>query len=141
MFILSQAIIPVFVFAVLVNFYNFDPIFSIHVPVNFTNCQDCIASPCHNTDNGSCTLNADNSTIQCFTCPEQDGNKQYFLEADCQKQCNDPAKCACDGKCYMCVQNTQTDASKFTCEMPTLKWDNECKTVVSYQPPAAPPAP
>lgn len=138
MFILSQAIIPVFVFAVLVNFYHFNPILSVHVSENFTNCQECIASACHNVSNRSCTVSPDNITVQCFTCPEHKGNKQFDFEADCKKACKDPTKCKCDGKCFMCVENTEVDPNKFVCEIPTLKWDDNCTTTVPYQPPAAP---
>ncbi|KAE9521710.1 hypothetical protein AGLY_017897 [Aphis glycines] len=108
MFILSQAIIPVFVFAVMVNFYHFDSIFSTEVFVNFTNCNDCTNSTCYNNNSGPCGVLSDNITVQCYTCSEEDGNQQYYTEEDCKANCSDVTKCYCDGMCYKCVEDNKS---------------------------------
>ncbi|KAE9545039.1 hypothetical protein AGLY_000582 [Aphis glycines] len=117
MFILSQAIIPVFVFAVMVNFYHFDSIFSTEVFVNFTNCNDCTNSTCYNNNSGPCGVLSDNITVQCYTCSEEDGNQQYYTEEDCKANCSDVTKCYCDGMCYKCVEDNSTNTSQFTCNI------------------------
>lgn len=140
MFILSQAIIPVFAFAVLVNFYHFNPILSLQVGQNYSSCDECLASPCHTESKRPCTVSADNNTVDCFTCPEENGIKQFELETDCSGACESPNICVCDGKCYKCVKpEEQTDTSKDACEVPEFMWDDTCKNLVSYQSPVTPP--
>jgi len=140
MFILSQAIIPVFVFAVLVNFYHFNSILSMEVGENFTDCQGCVNSTCHTQNSGPCTVLPDNTTAQCFTCSEENGNKQYYSEKDCKGNCTDVSKCICSGKCYMCVEDNSTDTSSFTCDIPLYQWSDDCSTMVPYPPSVAPAA-
>ncbi|KAE9522433.1 hypothetical protein AGLY_017158 [Aphis glycines] len=105
--------IPVFVFAVMLNFYHFDSIFSKEVSIKFDNCKDCFSSTCYNISLGWCNLHSDNITAECYVCSKEDGNQQYYTIDECFTYCS-MTKCYCDGLCYKCVEDN-TDTSKFTC--------------------------
>jgi len=129
---LSYAVVPVFVFTVLLNFfYLYAPIDSVQCGQNYTTCEECLNSTCYTQMNRTCTLNMDNCTYQCFTCdPDPSGNEQFYSEAECTAGCTDATKqCVCDGACYACLPTEGLDLSMFVCAMPTLAVDETCAVV------------
>ncbi|XP_060839592.1 uncharacterized protein LOC132920885 [Rhopalosiphum padi] len=124
-FLLSHAVVSVFVFTVLLNFFCLDPINSMQTGHNYTVCEDCITSDCHQQEHHNCTVNPDN-TFACFTCASDiHGNSQFFSVDGCKLSCK--TECLCDGACYVCVGDTSvTDTSMFVCAFPTYQVDDSC---------------
>lgn len=138
---LSYAVVPVFVFTILLNFFClYSPIGSQETPdLNFTTCEACLNSTCHTDTNGTCTLSQDNSTFVCVSCPSDGEVPQFPSEESCQQGCQDQTKeCVCDGPCYSCVVSAGLDKSALVCDVPTLMVDTTC-AVLPYGPPSASP--
>jgi len=135
---LSYAVVPVFVFTVLLNFFNlYSPIVSQEAPCsqNFTSCEECHNSSCYVETNGTCAFNPDNVTLLCFKCAtDASGNLQFDTEENCHNGCNDTTKaCVCDGQCYSCLSSA--NASMVSCAMPTMAVDENCQVIPYGVPP------
>ncbi|XP_060841983.1 uncharacterized protein LOC132922462 [Rhopalosiphum padi] len=136
-FLLSYAVVSVFVFTVQLHFFYLGPVHSIQNGTNYTTCQECIDSECYKTDKHACVLNDTDNTYLCFTCDtDTDGNSQFYSETACKASCADEHKCTCDGACYKCFQGVIPDHEVFTCTIPTEQMDDNCNKS-PYQPPSS----
>ncbi|XP_026812483.1 uncharacterized protein LOC113553374 [Rhopalosiphum maidis] len=126
MFVLSQAVISVFAFTVLLNVFYFDPTQSAETLTNFTSCNECTNNTCYTQNNNSCIILADNSTYSCLMCNSTlvNGDTQFYSLHDCYGACMNKSKCTCDGACYVCA--IHSDPTQMVCSMPTQMVNTTC---------------
>lgn len=140
---LSRAVFPLLVSAIMLNLIYFhSTALSQNTPPpvdgNFTTCEECIASACHKTGNGTCAIHPSNSTFMCVSCKADDpAGPKYPTNDSCVQGCDKTTKkCVCDGPCFSCVDTT--DSQQYTCETPTQMVNDLC-SVLPYGTPPLPP--
>jgi len=145
---LSYAVVPVFVFTILLNFIyvysdgsnemDAPPMASEDPPAapaitNFTTCDECMKSDCHAVSKAPCIPNNGTSTtFQCHMCTnDTDGNPHFYDEATCKSKCTTDGKtCVCQGGCYSCLlQTDDPDANNVTYSLPTQMANDQCELV------------
>ena len=120
MFVLSQAVISVLAFTVILNVFYFDPTYSAESNLpQFGDCGQCMGDQCHASMFLECVALADSSMFTCLQCNTtvENGDSQFYCKSDCQANCSNKAACTCDGACYVCA--LVSDPKTMKCAMPT----------------------
>lgn len=129
----SYAVVPLFVFAALLNVFYLNPIHSLQSGP-FGQCQECVTSDCFTAQNGTCMVNpnATDSSFLCYTCTadEVTGNQQFTTPSACNASCAAPGYCQCVGFCYMCIPNAEVDTTTLpAAQCPCQTVDLNCVTI------------
>ncbi|XP_015366456.1 PREDICTED: uncharacterized protein LOC107163507 [Diuraphis noxia] len=155
---LSYTVVPVFIFAILLNFiYVYSDETPAPVPsndnntsttnssrpppsINFASCNECMQSPCHTESHRPCISNngprLNSSTFLCLFCTtDYKGNPQFYSEDICKQNCTDSGKmCLCVGQCFSCVESNDPNLPTVPCNPPTKMVDDTC-ALVDYKAP------
>ncbi|XP_026812157.1 uncharacterized protein LOC113553174 [Rhopalosiphum maidis] len=133
MYLSSNDVTSVFIFTVLLNFFDFNP---VHLKEEdkdgltyyaYKSCEKCLKSDCYKSTQ-KCTYRTATNRYLCFSCKvDNQENKQYYHESDCTNDCTAVGSyCACNGPCFVCTNNL-TDTSGYYCDMPDKNCDEDCK--------------
>ncbi|KAL5232870.1 hypothetical protein ACI65C_000280 [Semiaphis heraclei] len=152
---LSNAVVPVFVFTILLNFIYVYYAQETGTPPttpdaenkNFTKCEECVASNCYTVSKGVCIPSDENdpkSAFQCVECTKDaNNNTQSSTEELCKAGCTDTDKsCICLGYCYSCVLTANyPNPNPSDCKLPITKMANDKCELVEFSPPTSAPPP
>jgi hypothetical protein len=129
MFVLSHAVVSVFTITVLLNVFYFVPIQSYETFTVYDTCEDCIKSDCYAKQKHNCVTGTENK-VYCIICDKttSNGDKQFYSQSTCEKNCGETTQCACDGVCYVCA--LKVDPKTLECNANgMMMYDTTCNEV------------